>query len=79
MKNIPNFMLRTPLMAYLVVNCILQKLEKVTGAFMGREGRQVTGGELHLGEPGEGVDDKVPGAFVCREGRQVTGGELYLG
>ena len=28
MTNIPNFKLRTPLMAYLVVNCILQKLEE---------------------------------------------------
>ena len=45
---------------------------------MWREGRQVTGGELHLGEAGEGIDDKVPGAFMWREGRQVTGGELHL-
>ena len=39
---------------------------------MCREGRHVTDGELHLGEPGEGVDDKVPDAFMCREGRQVV-------
>ena len=52
---------------------------QVPGAFMCREGRQVTGGELHLGEPGEGFDDKVPGAFMCRQGRQVTGYELYIG
>ena len=38
----------------------------------------LTGGELHLGESGEGVDDEVPGAFMCRGGRQVTGGELHL-
>ena len=40
---------------------------------MCREGRQVTGGELHLGELGEGMDNKLPGAFMWREGRKVTG------
>ena len=45
---------------------------------MWREGRQVTGGELQLGEAGEGIDDKVPGAFMWREGRRITGGELLL-
>ena len=40
---------------------------------MCRKGRQVTGGELHLGEAGEGVDDEVPGALMWMEGRQVNG------
>ena len=40
---------------------------------MCREGRYVTGGELHIGEPGEGVDVEVPGAFMWKEGRQVAG------
>jgi hypothetical protein len=40
---------------------------------MCREGQHVTGGELHIGEPGEGVDDEVPGAFIWREGMQAAG------
>ena len=52
--------------------------DQVPGAFMWREGRQVTGGELNHGEAAEGVDDEVPGAFMWREGRQVSGGELLL-
>ena len=47
--------------------------DKVPGAFMWGEGRQVTGVELNHGEAREGVDDEVPGAFMWREGRQVTG------
>ena len=46
---------------------------------MRREGRQVTGDELHLGEAGEGIDDKVPGAFMSRKGRQVIGDERLIG
>ena len=52
--------------------------DKVPGAFMQREGRQVTGSELLLGEAGERVDDNVCGVFMWREGRQQELQELFI-
>ena len=61
-------------MAYLVVSCTLEKLEKrlmtrsLVPLFWG-EGRRVTGVDLNPGEAEEGVDGEVPGAFMWMEGK----------